>query len=550
MGELSSVPQIVNVWNECKPTIKFDLIREQMATILGITEYNKDTFYEKFRRDPPRSVHYQLDELLALVRAFRTLARSCVSAYHAIRLFDLAKMTLDDFQHLKVLFDDSEFDAEWRAYLQTHNLLPTVIRAQSSVHLESSDDKFVVGRAEEVTDFERFLQPDHSAWVYEIYGPGGIGKSVVALKFQTYARKHAVPLAFINGNVTDLTPNRMLALIAEGFARTETLADFFSKFQLEYDRYAAIQSLLSDAGGINHIFDVLGQLKHPDYFRETAAKLPNQSEKTELEKLLSNRFGLERYLLGAEKHLIHQLAQGVGAAGEMSDKPLTLLIDTYEEIEGLDDWFCRELLPKLRQHLRIAILGRNALTRVNFEWKELGTALVQKPLPELTEADTKAYLRHFGLSDAAALNQIYQYTQGYPLLLVLVRDLAREVGGWEQVGALENKGDRREIAADLLERLLREERVQEVRAFLEKGVVVDWFNPEIVSVVLDISFDEGRVIYDKLRRHSFVERHPEGLKFHDVIRDILRARLSEGEYAAIRDRVRAYFYQQSGRDDG
>jgi len=36
----------------------------------------------------------------------------------------------------------------------------------------------------------------------------------------------------------------------------------------------------------------------------------------------------------------------------------------------------------------------------------------------------------------------------------------------------------------------------------------------------------------------------------DVIRDILRERLSESEYAVIRDRVRDYFYQQSGRDDG
>jgi len=55
MGELSSVPQIVNVWNECKPTIKFDLIREQMATILGITEHLLHVFERFYRADSARA---------------------------------------------------------------------------------------------------------------------------------------------------------------------------------------------------------------------------------------------------------------------------------------------------------------------------------------------------------------------------------------------------------------------------------------------------------------------------------------------------------------
>lgn len=38
-----------------------------------------------------------------------------------------------------------------------------------------------------------------------------------------------------------------------------------------------------------------------------------------------------------------------------------------------------------------------------------------------------------------------------------------------------------------------------------------------MSVILEISLVDARTIYDKLRRHSFVERHPYGLKFHDKI---------------------------------
>jgi tetratricopeptide (TPR) repeat protein len=65
------------------------------------------------------------------------------------------------------------------------------------------------------------------------------------------------------------------------------------------------------------------------------------------------------------------------------------------------------------------------------------------PLPELSEDESKAYLRHYGLTDPAALNHIYQFIGGYPLLLVLVRHLAREAGGWEQVGTLQSNADSR-----------------------------------------------------------------------------------------------------------
>ena len=64
------------------------------------------------------------------------------------------------------------------------------------------------------------------------------------------------------------------------------------------------------------------------------------------------------------------------------------------------------------------------------------------------------------------------------------------------------------MATRLLERILEEERVEPVRAFLEKGVVARWFTPEVISEVLAVGSSEGRIIYDKLHRHSFVEPHP------------------------------------------
>ena len=83
----------------------------------------------------------------------------------------------------------------------------------------------------------------------------------------------------------------------------------------------------------------------------------------------------------------------------------------------------------------------------------------------------------------------------------------------------------------------------------EKGVVARWFDPETVKVILEVNLADARRIYDLLRRHSFVERHPYGLKFHDKIRELLLERLkftSQGEYDRLTKRLMAYYAEKAG----
>jgi len=68
-------------------------------------------------------------------------------------------------------------------------------------------------------------------------------------------------------------------------------------------------------------------------------------------------------------------------------------------------------------------------------------------------------------------------------------------------------------------------------------------------VILEVGLEDARVIYDKLRRHSFVERHPYGLKFHDKIRELLLERLkftSKSEYDRLTQRLMAYYAEKAG----
>lgn len=406
---------------------------------------------------------------------------------------------------------------------------------------------YIVGRQSEVQRFAALVNDRFPHWLLNIYGPGGIGKTVVGQKMQAYAQKQGIPFAFVDGIRPDLTPDRILHVIKEGMAETATLADTFRDFEREYQEYLIVQDVLQRGGGINTLFDVVGNIKDPAGFAQIISSI-GKAVTEQTQRKLSNRFALERYLRGVERNLTNSLAGSLEMAVATSFHPPTIIVDTYEEMEGLDDWVCRTLAPALPEGIRVAVLGRNALPKINFDWGEFGTALQAMELPELPESDAKAYLVHHGLRDTAALDEAYHFTGGYPLLLVLVVHLSRETGGWDKIGALESAADRDHVATELLKRILREERVREVQAFLEKGVAARWFTPEIVSVILEVSSEEGRAIYDKLKRHSFVERHPYGLKFHDKIRELLLVRLkfNKPEYDEVVQRLTDYYTEKAG----
>jgi hypothetical protein len=407
---------------------------------------------------------------------------------------------------------------------------------------------FIVGRTTEIENFSALLNGRTRYGMLNIYGPGGIGKTIVGLKMQEFASNGKIPLAFIDGNRPDLTPDRILYTIKEGFATHPALSSAFGEFEREYADYLVVQEVLQRGGSIQTLFDAIGNVKDPIGFGQIIQAL-GKGITEGVQRNISNRFALERYLRGVEKTLVSRLAENVHIVLEKKNQIAAVIFDTYEEMEGFDDWMCQMLVPALPDKVKIVILGRNALPKINFDWSEFNEKLFDLELEELPEADAKAYLVHFGLRNDAALEQVYRFTGGYPMLLVLVRYLAHEVGGWDKIGELDNLANRDQIATQLLQRILREERVAEVQAFLEKGVVARWFNPEVIGVLLEVSLEDARKIYDKLSRHSFVERHEYGLKFHDKIRELLLERLkftSQLEYEKLTQRLTNYYREKAG----
>ncbi|MAS33641.1 MAG: hypothetical protein CL610_06530 [Anaerolineaceae bacterium] len=102
---------------------KYEEVRELMTERMGVFEYSRDSFNNKFRRRD-RNPHYELDELLALIHAFTVDLDNEVrcTAYEACQLFGWANMRLEDFEHLKEFVNDAEFAEASDRYVQEHGL--------------------------------------------------------------------------------------------------------------------------------------------------------------------------------------------------------------------------------------------------------------------------------------------------------------------------------------------------------------------------------------------------------------------------------------------
>ena len=129
-------------------------------------------------------------------------------------------------------------------------------------------NNFIVGRAGEVEQFSKLVKGGTKHWLLNIYGPGGIGKTVVGSKMQEYAQSASIPFAFIDGIQPDLTPDRILYAIKDGLARTERLANGFQEFDRQFEEYLIIQEVLQRGGGMQSMFDAVGNVKDPTGFTQ------------------------------------------------------------------------------------------------------------------------------------------------------------------------------------------------------------------------------------------------------------------------------------------
>lgn len=404
-------------------------------------------------------------------------------------------------------------------------------------------EPYIVGRDEELSLLKGMMEATRSPSILNIYGPAGIGKTTLCEKLSGWCKSQQIPSARVDlyslfyVTVPAVTCRLRDILVSGGNLHVapwsfQEVGDAFCKFNQLVDEHGKIQSAIIHHGDITSVFDKLGFLKKP--YRHSLTH-----------PAFVRREALERYLREVDGTLAESFVHGVTSLAH--SRRLVLFVDTWEKLEhnpGVEEWLSTKLLPNLPSGATAVLFGRSQAQKFASRL-DVSSHLLEA----LSEADTKAYLRHHGLQDHKALDAVFEVTRGYPLCLALACDLSRKARGWDAVSRISVAAEA--IAEELLKRLLEQEGVEDVRDFVEKGIVAEWFDRGSIRYILGVSRARADEIYQRIRGYSFVRPHPYGLQFHEGIREILRTRLeaqNKKEYTRLTKKFAAYFRKrQEGR---
>ncbi|XRQ07391.1 ATP-binding protein [Actinomadura welshii] len=191
---------------------------------------------------------------------------------------------------------------------------------------------------------------------------------------------------------------------------------------------------------------------------------------------------------------------------------VVLLVDGYELLAPLDDWFRASLIPRLPGSAITVLAGREppaAEWRADPAWGDL---LRVVSLRNLDPDDSRAYLLARGV-DEALHERIMQATYGHPLALSLAADLTVR-GGRLGPGPLPP-----DVVEALLKRFVESVPSERHRHALRVCAVA---RTTTVALLRETPGpDDAHALFDWLRDLSFVQEGPDGLYPHDLARDVL-----------------------------
>jgi hypothetical protein len=211
--------------------------------------------------------------------------------------------------------------------------------------------------------------------------------------------------------------------------------------------------------------------------------------------------------------------------------PRLLMVDTFEKLQPLEPWLRSEFLPAMPERLLTVIAGRQAPQvewRTDRLWSRSARVIALHPL---TDGETERWLSAHGVPQplrarAGAL------AAGYPLALTLIADIVRSRGDLpERLGA--------DVLGELAGRFITLAPTPAHRAALEVLAMARRTTEWLLAEALPGS--DAAALFDWLQALNFVERGPQGLLPHDLMREAtleeLRVRNPE-HAAALRQTLR------------
>lgn len=240
---------------------------------------------------------------------------------------------------------------------------------------------------------------------------------------------------------------------------------------------------------------------------------------------------------------VETMLTDAGAFG--TDAPLVALIDTYEQLERLDDWFRAEVVPRLSDRTMLVVSGRNGPSTGWRSDAALWALCATMPLRRLADAESQAYLERRGVAADRRAN-VLAFTHGHPLALSLAADVI--VNRPDDRTAIRDAPD---IIGALLERLRIDAPDELHRLALETAAVV----PEATESLLENVIPEGDAaeLFRWLASLSIMSRASVGVAPHDLARHAVASDLRwrhPVRYREIHARTRDHFSSRVAATSG
>ncbi|MFD3590409.1 AAA family ATPase [Streptomyces sp. NPDC058683] len=222
------------------------------------------------------------------------------------------------------------------------------------------------------------------------------------------------------------------------------------------------------------------------------------------------------------------------AAGALDTDGVVLLIDTFEQCQGLEAWLRTQFLPRLPFDAVVVLAGRlppDSRWRVDPDWND---ALRVISIGGLSPDEARVLVRMKKVP-LALQDEVLASAGGHPLALTLAAEVAAQ-----EHSELGNQASHRDMVRVLLRQLVGEVPSREHRRVLEACALVEITTLEMLREIVESPADE---LFDWLQGLPFIESGRSGLFPHDVVRDPLIADLrwrDPSGFGALLQRLHAY----------
>lgn len=229
---------------------------------------------------------------------------------------------------------------------------------------------------------------------------------------------------------------------------------------------------------------------------------------------------------------------------ENQSLPIVIMLDGYENLSNtlergdladVDDgwvWGREGLIWSLPNTLWV-IAGRNRLMWDQYDG-EIRDSLEQHLLGNISEPDTRGFLRLRGITEEDLYADIYRLTEGTPVYLDMCVNMYRQIKascGADYHPTIKDFGD---DPVALVERFLRGMNGEHQRIVkLISCLPASWTEDMAIDAARSVGYMETRGAFDDICRLSVVEHDGNHSKIHGALRTVVRKFMSEEERSRL-----------------